>query len=160
MALIDDLLASGWTTLGLARALATDPSTIYRWRARGEHLDRVAHYALCWVQAHEKPEQWRGGRFASAIKTYLIQDGDTVKIGKSMDPEQRLRTLQVSSVRTLKLVAVLDAPEADVHAACRPFHIRGEWFRWCPELRRAVRAIEAAYHRNQKSGRDAAPSSP
>jgi len=140
---IEDMLGTGWTTSGLARALGVDPSTVYRWRGRGQQLDRVTQLALTQLAATDSPAKWRGPD--KAPLTYFILDGDAVKIGKSQDPASRLRDLQVGSVRSLRLLAVIDVAERTVHHACEAFHVRGEWYRWGPDLRKAIRRLLRDY---------------
>lgn len=58
--------------------------------------------------------------------------GNTVKIGYSTDPEDRLSHLQSAHARELKLLGVLEGNrkmEKQLHRAFRGYRIRGEHFR-------------------------------
>ena len=86
---------------------------------------------------------------------YVIRAGDTgpIKVGKAIDPEQRLRELQTGSWLELNLLHVLPGysqTEAELHSKLRDSRLRGEWFdgpavdgflRWLPE--ESVRMMEA-----------------
>lgn len=81
---------------------------------------------------------------------YLIgMEGDdtVVKIGFTIDLDDRLSTLQTSSHRTLKILASISgtyATETELHRRFAADHIRGEWFRLSPEI---VAFIAAAAQR-------------
>ncbi len=69
---------------------------------------------------------------------YFIQDGDMVKIGRAIDPMERLRNLQTAHSRELTLIAAV-AAHADLERAvhARFQHCRNEsteWFRLEPDL--------------------------
>lgn len=66
---------------------------------------------------------------------YAAQEVDTgrIKIGISKNPEERLRTLQTSNSRELRLLHVRPAPnrfrdERALHSDASAYKIRGEWF--------------------------------
>lgn len=62
---------------------------------------------------------------------YFITDGDMIKIGKSSDPERRLRTLQTGHPKPIWLlgtVSTLKLTEEEAHATFSDRRIRGEWF--------------------------------
>jgi hypothetical protein len=70
---------------------------------------------------------------------YAIQVGDDgpVKIGRSDNPAQRLRTLQTASAEPLRGLAAWPecfASEDLMHEEFAHVRIRGEWFRPVPEL--------------------------
>jgi hypothetical protein len=75
---------------------------------------------------------------------------DRIKIGYSVDPEQRLNKLQTGSPIELELVAKwkgTDQDERELHRILAEFRAQGEWFRLSPqETRQRVdgyfRAIE------------------
>jgi len=74
----------------------------------------------------------RGG-----LHLYILQSHCTgaFKVGRSSNPERRLRDLQVGSPYKLRLILVVESQgwrERDVHRALAGFHSqgthRGEWF--------------------------------
>lgn len=78
---------------------------------------------------------------------YFAQAGDVVKIGRSIDPAQRLSELQTTHPEEIVLVATV-ATHASLETAVheRFHHLRtrdtGEWFRLEPELVAFIRAIQ------------------
>ncbi len=83
---------------------------------------------------------------------YFIQAGDDrgdLKIGYAKDPKSRLRDHQVSCPLELRLLYAF--PAGDLHAALeKALHylfddhcVRGEWFRWSPELQAAIDALRS-----------------
>lgn len=70
-------------------------------------------------------------------KVYFIRSGDAIKIGVSINPEQRFGELQVGSALELELLGVIVGDkytEKEVHARFERLHIRGEWFHADPPL--------------------------
>lgn len=67
-------------------------------------------------------------------KIYFLQAGadGPIKIGRSLNPERRVRDLAVSSPLTLTLIGLIDeGPEADERSLHKLFeheNIHGEWF--------------------------------
>jgi hypothetical protein len=57
---------------------------------------------------------------------------NTVKIGRSKDPADRLRTLQTGNADKLEFLYIIDGVEDSfesfVHEICERYHISGEWF--------------------------------
>ena len=77
-------------------------------------------------------------RTQAPVKTYLVADASSglVKIGRSVDPMARLRTLQAGSPVILSLVATIEQDvETDLHNACAEYRQHGEWFTDCAQLR-------------------------
>jgi uncharacterized protein YozE (UPF0346 family) len=71
-------------------------------------------------------------------RTYIIvsQDGKSVKIGKSLDPERRSKTLQTGQPLPLKTLLVLDMDvEAQLHKRFARDRQLGEWFRFSHDIR-------------------------
>jgi len=67
-------------------------------------------------------------------KVYFIREVGTelVKIGKSHDPEERLKTLQTGTPHKLELMHVVDSEKRDenwFHQKLSEFHVTGEWYR-------------------------------
>ena len=67
---------------------------------------------------------------------YCITDGRHYKIGWAVDPQQRLKVLQVGNPNPLKIhdsircnsTAQAQARERNVHRLHRKHRVRGEWF--------------------------------
>jgi len=81
---------------------------------------------------------------------YIIQETGSktgyVKIGKSDDVDERHRTLQTANPRKLILIGKIKgkssahalAIEKDIHDQLKTHNIRGEWFKNCEALRKAI----------------------
>ena len=64
---------------------------------------------------------------------YFIQSDNTgsIKIGRSIDPEKRLKDLQTGNPNKLKLIQVIENKgylEKPLHKELKQFKIRLEWF--------------------------------
>jgi hypothetical protein len=73
------------------------------------------------------------------MAVYLIQagSGGPVKIGAARNPAMRLQTLQTSHHETLRLVRVVEGNsvvERWFHKRFSSHRIRGEWFRFAPDM--------------------------
>lgn len=57
---------------------------------------------------------------------------NTIKIGRTKDPAERLRTLQTGNSDRLEFLYIIDDVEDSfetfVHEVCDRYHISGEWF--------------------------------
>jgi hypothetical protein len=78
------------------------------------------------------------------VTVYFITDDAerVVKIGYSAQPSSRIRALQTSTHRDLRLHATIPGEKDDEAAWHRRFdhlHVRGEWFRHEPEIDEAIR---------------------
>ena len=77
---------------------------------------------------------------------YFIQDGDTVKIGRALDPHERWRNLQTAHARPLSLILAIPAHASLEEAIHKRFaHLLAggtEWFRLAPELIRFIRECQ------------------
>lgn len=65
---------------------------------------------------------------------YFIREVDSefVKVGKSVNPEERLKALQIGTPHKLELVHTVNSVKYDenwFHGHLSKFHIRGEWYR-------------------------------
>lgn len=83
------------------------------------------------------------------MATYIVRAGesDFVKIGKADDPEQRVRDLQVGHPELLTIIRVHDAhfdSEEQFHGRFASQRVRGEWFRFHPEMLTFMPAERAA----------------
>lgn len=86
----------------------------------------------------ELPEFQERGKRAHKQKLisyiYLIQPSNLpiVKIGLSVNPKKRLKTLQTSHYEELKLIAIKEGTryeELKLHTKFQELHVRGEWFK-------------------------------
>ncbi len=72
------------------------------------------------------------------MPVYFIQSDDgTVKIGWSLNPEQRLKTLSSSKGPKLKIVRIVEgtrATEKLFHRIFRINRLHGEWFKFSPQM--------------------------
>lgn len=73
------------------------------------------------------------------MAVYFIQAGENgpVKIGRSRDVLGRVRTLQTAHPQPLSVLRVIDGDrtvERWLHDQFAPFHERGEWFRFVPDM--------------------------
>jgi hypothetical protein len=71
------------------------------------------------------------------VNLYVISDGEYLKVGISSTPRKRLKQMQTSNARELKLVKeypignrkTTEAWELYVHKRLAEYHVRGEWFK-------------------------------
>lgn len=71
-------------------------------------------------------------------RTYFIQavDGGPIKIGVSVDPRKRLKSLQTSSHQELRIIGTLKGNrEPELHEKFSELRLKGEWFRDDPKLK-------------------------
>lgn len=76
--------------------------------------------------------------------TYFVRDGDVIKIGSSMRPEERIAGLQTGNGRLLEVMAIVPMEIADEFATHQRFahlRVRGEWFRAEADLLRFISGI-------------------
>ena len=77
---------------------------------------------------------------------YLISDGKFIKIGKSVNPNRRLKQLQTGSNEKLSLLAIYDRPdymEKRLHHLLRGFksRLKSEWF-YFPDQKQMLNLID------------------
>lgn len=80
----------------------------------------------------EQPDPFRKEEFV-----YFISDGEAIKIGTSTRPDRRVRALQTSHPRRLRIVGVMRggaALEQELHRKFRRVRLKGEWFSDCAEI--------------------------
>lgn len=85
--------------------------------------------------------------------TYVIEAVglDLVKIGKTTDIWKRLSVLQVSNAAELRLVAWLAGDVEDgLHQLLAEHRVRGEWFRYVPEVDRLIGLLDKVPQRWSK----------
>lgn len=79
-------------------------------------------------------------------RVYFMKCRDRIKIGTSLDPDDRLRTLQTGSAYPIVLLGTIPGSfktENAVHRALSPWRLDGEWFSNCPPVRRFIAATLA-----------------
>jgi hypothetical protein len=68
-------------------------------------------------------------------KVYFISDGEFVKIGKSKNPDKRLREMQTGNPHKLELILVMEIGEEwQYHDLFRSYNFTREWFKIEGEL--------------------------
>lgn len=128
--------------------LATPLETMRDWRQEqiGKFRERPEDIAL-----REQSAAFEAQRLPCTEKTwcfiYFARSGATVKIGRSIDPPQRLRELQTTHAGELVLLATVAGHVALEGALHQRFaHLRtranGEWFRLEPDLIAFIHAIQ------------------
>ncbi len=78
---------------------------------------------------------------------YFAQCGNQIKVGIAINVRKRLSGLQVASPLPITLLGSIAGDrhvEKTLHEQLRGFHVRGEWFRDCQEVRDIIkRATES-----------------
>jgi len=77
---------------------------------------------------------------------YFVQMGDCVKIGRALDLERRLKTLQTAHAQPLRLLAAIPSHadlESAIQARFQHLHRRGEWFALDAELTEFIARLRA-----------------
>lgn len=77
--------------------------------------------------------------------TYLMFDGQYIKIGQSSDLAgafDRLKSCQTGNPRELSIIGVTSLPEKELHERFANDHIRGEWFAVSHDLLRFIASPE------------------
>jgi hypothetical protein len=72
---------------------------------------------------------------------YFAQCKDRIKIGISRHVVERLSAIRTAAGEPIDLIATVEgnaAVEKALHKKLRPYHLDGEWFRDCPEVRAAI----------------------
>jgi hypothetical protein len=78
---------------------------------------------------------------------YFIRAADAVKIGRTVDVWNRLKKMQADNAAELECVCRLPnkgREEKDWHERFAHLRIRGEWFRWVPEIAKAIAETRTA----------------
>lgn len=77
---------------------------------------------------------------------YFIRSyNEFIKIGRSVNPNERLNGLQTASPKKLHIVAVMNGEsqtEAGLHHMFAHRRVRGEWFRYSQDLKWFIRAVQ------------------
>lgn len=80
--------------------------------------------------------------------TYFVRDGDAIKIGTSVHPEKRIKSLQTGISRPLETLAIVSmdiADEIETHEKFAHIRISGEWFRSEPELLQFIAEVKSKH---------------
>jgi len=117
----------------------------------GRNLDPMDAYVLkmLWSASH----QWCFNLFAhdATARGSLVQQvyfagrGNTVKIGISVDPKARIKSLQVSSPHPIVLLATQDGGrkvEQELHQQFKDDHILGEWFNLSQPVKHHIDSLQ------------------
>jgi hypothetical protein len=86
-----------------------------------------------------------------SVRVYFIKCGDYVKIGKSTNPERRLKSLQIKGEKTIKPDGI-DLATAEIlghvpgggsietalHRHLKAHNVKGEWFSFSPEVQSII----------------------
>lgn len=87
---------------------------------------------------------------------YFIEAGDFIKIGRSGDTKQRIRSLQVSSAEKLKYKAIIfnkGVYESKIHTLFDYLRVSGEWFKKHKDIYEYIDLILAKnINEEQKTG--------
>ncbi len=78
---------------------------------------------------------------------YFLQQGKDgpVKVGKSVDPHARIRSLQTGSSEPLRVLAFApgdERRESEIHRRLKPHRIRGEWYQPSPDVFALIAEIQ------------------
>jgi len=71
-------------------------------------------------------------------RVYFVSAPGRVKIGWTAQPEQRLKSLQALDMERLTTLAIVEGSrrlERKLQLLADPYHLRGEWFHDCAEVR-------------------------
>lgn len=118
--------------MGLAMKRSTEPE----YAAQGETFLRMYTATQAWLnhclQVNEEEK-------AAKSRVYFIfsEKQNAIKIGYSIDPNQRLAAIQGSNAGCLKLLKVIPGGlelEQKLHKRFKHLRLGGEWFDAAPEL--------------------------
>jgi hypothetical protein len=122
-----------------------------------EHI-RIAQEAEAKRKAQQEALQAESRAIAERKARELVyfivdRQESIVKIGVSMSPENRLRSLRTSNPRLLELAATLPGGydlERQLHERYAKHRIKGEWFQLTPGILRQIESSKAQVRRAQK----------
>jgi hypothetical protein len=87
------------------------------------------------------------------LYTYFITDGTLIKIGRSIQPRARIKTLSAGLDRHHKTLAIVPSEIAEERATHHRFHHlreRGEWFRPGEDLLEFIAQIREEFSRTRR----------
>lgn len=121
-----------------------------RWTEPPESLALPSHSRATVASKTPKRSEGRSCEEESETCLYFVREypNGPVKIGVSDAPLSRFVQLQIASSRTLRLLGWVVVPcsvERKIHARLAPRKVRGEWFKWTPEIRAAIAELVAEY---------------
>lgn len=110
-------------------------------RAQMEYAERVFR-----SPALSRAIAWRTAR----CWIYVIDDGEYIKVGSTLYPEHRIRSIQGVHARELTARALFPGSretEGWIHMTFAPHRIRGEWYHQVPPVTAWVGEMEVRYRR-------------
>lgn len=118
----------------LASDLDVSPATITRWLKELGEAGKLEPFAETWLT---NPDEGQ---------VYFIQaeGGGPIKIGKAVDPWQRLSQLQTGYHEPLKILAVMPGglhAEKELHQKFAAYRVKGEWFLASDEILEFIRRL-------------------
>jgi hypothetical protein len=132
---VDDFIPAVFTPATLAKRWEVSKTTIVRMIKRGDipTLDfPLIRISLASIEAIEKRRAAR-----SVGKVYVLESGGLIKIGYSMDPIYRIRSIRATSPVPVSILHQMDGCELDeknLHKRFSSQRAHGEWFRKEGEL--------------------------
>lgn len=118
----------------LAKDLCTTPGTISRWL---KELDEDGLLELF-------QKTWLTDKTVGQVYFIQARSGGPIKIGKAVDPKQRLGQLQTSHPEPLVIIGVMEGGlemEKQLHIRFSAYRVHGEWFMPCDELLEYIRSL-------------------
>ena len=76
---------------------------------------------------------------------YFVRNGDTVKIGHSASPKDRMRDMGTSNHAKLEMLAIIPGGrkrEVQLHKRFAKFRIKGEWFNLVPQITKYIAGLK------------------
>lgn len=126
--------------------------TVADWDGKSPHpLSILANHDPAYWRERRRTfvEDWKAAE--EAVKAldhlYFIQAGNAVKIGRTRNLVPRLSTIQVGNHEYLNCLLVLRSrgyEEKEWHRRYSRQHIRGEWYRLSPTLKKEIEALQRA----------------
>jgi plasmid stabilization system protein ParE len=113
-------------------------------RTYDERMLQLAHEKNI---GYKRPSPTKPGAGWSYI--YFLRLGDTIKIGRAVNVERRIRELQVAHPNTLKLLAVVPAHialETELQRRFSALRVNREWFRAEEPLLAFIERVQRGEH--------------
>jgi len=104
------------------------------------------------IRIRDDEKERLGSGLTESGFVYAVSAGKHVKIGWAKDLDKRVATLQTSSPRTMRLLGSVIAfrrDERQIQQRFYRYHVRGEWYRDVPAIRRFFAALPRDHPRNR-----------